>query len=55
MRGLSLIQPVDPAQLDKETHRIYGSATGAAAASISVHHSTRSSMASTGTRETWRS
>src|SRR6476469_3745671 len=23
MRGLSLIQPVDPAQLDKETHRIY--------------------------------
>ena len=23
MRGLSLIQPVDPAQLDKETLRIY--------------------------------
>ena len=23
MRGLSLIQPVDPAQLDKETQRIY--------------------------------
>jgi len=50
MKGLSLIHPVDPAQLEKETLRIYEICDGCRRC-----FNLCPSTASTGTRGTWGS
>jgi hypothetical protein len=52
VNGLNLINPIDPARLQKETQRIMKSAMAAGAASICVRRSTHCSTASTVMKET---
>ena len=55
MKGLSLIHPVDPAQLDKETLRIYEICDGCRRCFNLCPSFNTLLNGSTGTMETWRS